>query len=146
VQLEAGGLTSALEDLAMQVRSRHRISCEFVERVSVPIVEELVVTSLFRIAQEAVNNAIKHARAGHIAVALSADQQQISLSIEDDGTGLRPDLAATRGMGLHIMSYRARMMGAALHIGPRPDGGTRVTCAVRRLKATQPADTHVGRD
>ncbi len=146
VQLEAGGLNSALDDLAVQVRSRQRITCEFVERVSVPIVEELVATSLFRIAQEAVNNAIKHAHAGHIAVALSADQQQIWLSIEDDGTGFKPDPAATRGMGLHIMSYRARMMGAALHIGPRADGGTRVTCAVRRLNVTQPVGTHVGQD
>ena len=145
VPAEAGGLRSALEEFMMQVQSRHRIPCQFVERVSVPIIGETVVTNMFRIAQEAVNNAIKHAQAGHIAVTLSADGEQIWLTIEDDGRGVRLDSQETRGMGLHLMNYRARMMGAALRIEPRPAGGTVVSCSVRRENLTEQG-RHVERD
>ena len=145
VPLEAGGLRSALEEFVMQVQSRHRLSCQFVERVSVPIVGEMVVTNLFRIAQEAVNNAIKHAQASQIAVTLSADREQIMLTIEDDGTGFQPGSEQSRGMGLHLMNYRARMLGAALHIEPRPGGGTVVSCSVRRESLAE-QDTHVTAD
>ncbi len=136
VPREAGGLRSALEEFVMQVRARHRIACQFVERVSVPIVGEMVVTNLFRIAQEAINNAIKHAQAGCVEVTLSADGEQIRLTIEDDGTGFRPDSQPAHGMGLHLMNYRARMMGAVLRIDPRPAGGTTVSCSVRRENLT----------
>ncbi len=132
VPLEAGGLRSALEEFVMQVRSRHRIGCDFVERVTVPIVDTMLVTALFRIAQEAVNNAVKHARARQITVTLAADAEQIRLTVEDDGTGLPPAPEKPRGMGMHLMNYRARMMGAALDIGPRAGGGTIVNCALRR--------------
>lgn len=130
VPLEAGGLASALEALATQVRSRHRIACQLVERAAVPALEETVGTTLFRIAQEAVNNAIKHARARQITVTLSADPRQVRLDIEDDGTGFQPNPEAGPGLGLHIMNYRARMVGAALDIKPRPGGGTLVSCSI----------------
>jgi signal transduction histidine kinase len=145
VSLEAGGLRSALEDFTMQVQARHQIQCQFVERVSAPIIEEALVTNLFRIAQEAVNNAIKHAQASHIMVTLSADREQIGLAVEDDGTGFKPDAREARGMGTHLMHYRARMMGAALRIEPRPARGTRVSCTVRRENLTE-QDIHVERD
>jgi signal transduction histidine kinase len=131
VPLEAGGLASALEELATHVRSRHRIACQFVDKASVPALEEGVGTNLFRIAQEAVNNAIKHAQASHITVTLSAHPEQIALEIEDDGKGVQPGAEPARGMGLHIMNYRARMVGAALTVGHRPGGGTKVSCQVR---------------
>ncbi len=146
VPLEAGGLSSALEDLAAQVRSRHHISCEFVGKVSSPILEEATLTGLFRIAQEAVNNAIKHAQAGQILVTLAADEQQIQLSIEDDGAGIHTRLPPAGGMGMHLMNYRARTIGAVLHVGPRAGGGTIVSCSMHRLPPAQPSYTHVGRD
>jgi signal transduction histidine kinase len=132
VPLEAGGLASALEELATHVRSRHRVPCQFMEEASVPALEESVGANLFRIAQEAVNNAIKHAHAREITITLSADAEQIRLEIEDDGRGLQPDPGSARGMGLHIMNYRARMIGAALSVGPRSGAGTRVSCRIRR--------------
>ena len=138
VPLEAGGLRSALEEFVIQVRARHRVACQFVERVSVPIVGETIVTNLFRIAQEAVNNAIKHAQPGHIVVTLAADREQIRLTIEDDGTGFHPNSPEHRGMGLHLMNYRARMVGAALHIEPGSSGGTLVRCLVRREHLMEP--------
>jgi two-component system, LuxR family, sensor kinase FixL len=133
VQLEADGLISALEELAAQVRSRHGIVCQFVNETSVSIADETTVTSLFRIAQEAVNNALKHARASRITVTLAADDQQIVLDIEDNGRGLAPDFEIRGGMGLQIMNYRARMIGAAFSIGARSGGGTRVACSARRM-------------
>jgi signal transduction histidine kinase len=145
VPLEAGGLRSAIEEFVMQVRARHRVSCQFVELVSVPIAGEMIVTNLFRIAQEAVNNSLKHAQANRIVVTLSSDQEQIGLTVEDDGTGFRAESEASRGMGLHLMNYRARMMGAALHIAPRPAGGTKVSCCVRRENLPEQV-THVERD
>ena len=101
----------------------------------------MLVTNLFRIAQEAVNNAIKHARADQIAVTLAADREQIRLTIEDNGLGFQPDAGERRGMGLHLMNYRARMLGAVLHIEPCPTGGTMVSCLVRRENLTE-EDAH----
>jgi two-component system sensor kinase FixL len=147
VPLEAGGLASALEEFATQVRSRHRIACQFVEQASIPALEETVGTNLFRIAQEAVNNAIKHGQARQITVTLSADPRQIWIEVEDDGIGFRAEVAPGRGMGLHMMNYRARMVAAAFNIGPRAGGGTTVTCSVRRSNLTEEnIDAHGERD
>jgi signal transduction histidine kinase len=137
VPLEAGGLASALEELATQVRSRHGVACQFVERAAVAELPEAVATNLFRIAQEAVNNAVKHSKAGQITLSLSADAHQVRLQIEDDGIGFEPEAAPARGLGLHMMSYRARTVAAAFNIGPRPGGGTLVSCALRRSNLLQ---------
>jgi len=146
VPLEAGGLASALEEFAAQVRSRHRIACQFVEKATVPDLEETLGTNLFRIAQEAVNNAIKHGKPRQITLTLSADPQQIRLAIENDGASFQPNLAPGHGIGLHIMNYRARQVGAAFNIEPRATGGTTVTCSVRRANLTPPSPpAHVER-
>jgi signal transduction histidine kinase len=134
VQLESGGLKAALEELAVGVRSRHRIACQFVDRVAAPITDESLMTSLFRIGQEAVNNALKHGKATQLRITLETDEQQIVLSVEDDGVGFQPEPGASFGMGLDIMKYRARMIGAALDIAARDAGGTTVSCAMRRLE------------
>jgi signal transduction histidine kinase len=142
VPLEVGGLRSALEEFLMQVRSRHRLACQLVDRVLVPIVGEIVVTNLFRIAQEAVNNSLKHAEAASIVVTLTSDKEQILLTIEDDGKGIPLNLEQGRGLGLHLMNYRARMLGAALLIHPRAGGGTVVACVIRRDSITS-QESHV---
>lgn len=139
VQLETDGLLFALEELAGQVRSRNRIACEFVDKSSTSIADEAVITSLFRIAQEAVNNAVKHAKASRIAITLTAEAGQFRLEVEDDGVGMPPDFAGRNGMGLQIMNYRARMIGARLDFGARPGGGTVVSCFARRLASLDQA-------
>jgi signal transduction histidine kinase len=83
---------------------------------------------LFRIAQEAVNNAVKHGRAKHIIISLSFRNDQTVLTIEDDGAGLAPPPDRGKGMGLHIMSYRAKMIGASLNVKKRLPAGTTVSC------------------
>jgi PAS domain S-box-containing protein len=143
VPLESGGLSAALEEFAAQVRSRHDVACEFLEHGPVPDLDEPASTNLLRIAQEAVANALKHAQPRQIWLALSADAQQLRLEIHDDGTGWQQPSDSHRGMGLHMMNYRARVVGAHFGIGPRPGGGTTVTCSVRcPLPATDTLQPH----
>jgi signal transduction histidine kinase len=143
VPLEAGGLASALDELATHVCSHHQINCQFIEKAPVQALEETVGANLFRIAQEAVNNAIKHSQARRITITLSADPVQMRLDIEDNGEGFQQCGDSARGLGLHIMNYRARMIGAALTIASPPGGGTQVTCLLRRSNLKAPvADSH----
>jgi signal transduction histidine kinase len=127
VPVEEQGLATALQELTEGVHSRFNISCALIcEGVEKEPAEETAI-HLYRIAQEAVTNAIKHAKPQHIEVHLMLEDSRFELRVENDGSEFmnrkRPD-----GMGLHIMDYRARMIGAQLSIQPRPDGGTRVIC------------------
>ncbi len=138
VQLEADGLASALDELAAKTRLRHKIACRFVDNITSPIAGEMVVTSLFRIAREAVNNAIKHAQATKIIVTLTVDERQIRLDVEDNGRGLPSGFEAHGGLGLQIMNYRAQMIQASFNMVTRSDGGVRITCLL-----SQPAKSKV---
>ena len=90
-----------------------------------------MATHLYRIAQEAVTNAVKHSRARSVAIRLRALAGMFELSITDDGVGLSaaPQKEST-GMGLHIMDYRARSIGGTLQVGPGRWRGTEVSCCV----------------
>jgi two-component system, LuxR family, sensor kinase FixL len=128
---EVGGLASALDELALQTRSRHPCACNFVGKHDIPLLEDAVATNLFRISQEAVNNALKHSHASEITLRLDSSAEHISLTVENDGLGFQPASESARGLGLRMMNYRARLIGAALEIGPRTAGGTVVRCAIR---------------
>jgi two-component system CheB/CheR fusion protein len=94
-------------------------------------VEDVIMAShLYRIAQEAVTNAIKHGRAGKIQISLTRTPRRIRLAIRDNGTGM-PVRQRSRGMGLHVMRYRAGIIGGTLAIEKRPGGGTTVVCTAR---------------
>jgi signal transduction histidine kinase len=128
VRLEAEGLISALEELANATQSRFGVNCSLHAQKPPPVADNTVATSLFRIAQEAVNNAVKHGPAKAISIKLRSPANQLELTVEDDGAGL-PDLPKKReGMGLHIMAYRARSIGGTLCVSRRPEGGTVVSC------------------
>jgi signal transduction histidine kinase len=128
VPLEAGGLGAALDEFLAQMRGRNGVACDLIEKQQVPALDEAIGTNLFRIAQEAVTNAIKHGKPQRIIVTLSLNEKNIYLEIADDGTGISANSDATRGLGLRIMNQRARMIGGALKVLPRPGGGTLVTC------------------
>jgi len=136
VEMDSDGLMVALRDLAQ--RTHQTITCTF--RCDEPILmpESDMALNLYRIAQEAVNNAIKYSRAQRITVTLQRDGSVLSLSISDDGRGIpsprRPTSPPRKrgGMGLHIMRYRARTMGATLHIRDHPPHGTEVICTLPR--------------
>ena len=91
-----------------------------------------LATHLFRIAQEAVSNALRHGRARHVRIALRGEPDALTLSVEDDGVGI-PNLPHDgKGLGMRLMRYRAGVIGGTLCIAAAAGGGTVVTCRVPR--------------
>jgi two-component system CheB/CheR fusion protein len=125
---DAQGLMSALQQWAGEVEDLFAVSCRFHCFTPVLIHDDTVATHLYYIAREAVNNAIKHGHARQIIIRLAIVQHQGALTIEDDGYGIDKTTPSTKGMGLHLMNYRARMVGGALEVQRIPAGGTMVTC------------------
>ena len=141
VRLEADGLTSALEELAGSVQARSKVRCRFTVDEPVFIQDEVAAINLYRIAQEAVTNAIKHSHARSISIGLGAVEDEVTLTVKDDGIGFPDSLDRSNGMGLHIMNYRARMIGASLDIRRGAGGGTIVICSF--LNQNQLDNKHV---
>jgi PAS domain S-box-containing protein len=128
VRLEVDGLASALEELAAAAEARSGITCHFQCDEQVLIHDEVAGNNLYRIAQEAVNNAIKHSRARNISIGLGAVEDEVTLTVMDDGKGFPERPASSGGMGLHIMNYRAKMIGAYFDVRRATGGGTLVLC------------------
>ena len=125
---DAQGLMSALQLWAGEVEDLFGISCRFECETAVLIHDDAMATHLYHIAQEAVNNAIKHGQARTIFIRLFAENGWGTLLINDDGSGIQENHPSNHGMGLHIMSYRAGMIGGRLDVRPGPPHGTCVTC------------------
>lgn len=132
VTLEAGGLAAALELLADKIESMFHISCLFVCDGPCLVHDNTVATHLYRIAQEAASNAVKHGKAHTVVMDLAVSSSELRLSIKDDGIGLGSARTDGRGIGLQTMDYRSRMIGGVLTVRPGERGGTTVTCVVRR--------------
>jgi signal transduction histidine kinase len=129
VQLEQGGLVAALRELTSAVGQHAGLRVRFTEAGGPVLVQHhSTAMHLFRLAQEALTNAAKHARAHHAWVRLVLARRSLTLSIADDGTGLPPGAQEGGGLGLHVMEYRARALGGTLEIRPRAGGGTEVRC------------------
>jgi signal transduction histidine kinase len=128
VELETNGLSSALDELVAKMSRIHPVQCRFRSRRPIAIHDSAAATHLYRIAHEAVVNAIKGGKARRIHVWLGRRGPATVLRIADDGTGLGHG-AARPGMGLKIMAHRAGLIGGELSIGPLRRGGTVVTCA-----------------
>ena len=120
---EQGGFTRALQNLAAQSSELFGVKCRFESREVAPIDDETAMMHLYRIAQEAVSNAVKHGRAKNIRIGVT----KTSLTITDDGSGL-PASAKSEGMGLRIMRYRAEMIGGTLKLKNGRTKGVVVTC------------------
>jgi two-component system CheB/CheR fusion protein len=125
---DAHGLMSALRQWAGEVEDLFAVSCRFQCFTPVLIHDDTVATHLYYVAREAVNNAITHGHARQIVIRLAADQRQGTLTIQDDGSGISSTVPGSKGMGLHLMNYRARMVGGSLEVQRAPTGGTIVTC------------------
>lgn len=132
VEVDAKGLMLALEQLASTTETVYRIPCrlELADDVPVLISDNRAATQLYRIAQEAVTNALRHARAEHITIRMSANGPLTTLVVADDGVGIGQTGLATGGMGLRIMRYRAMSIGARLAVERGLARGTTVTCAL----------------
>ncbi|HKK52806.1 MAG TPA: PAS domain S-box protein [Myxococcota bacterium] len=121
---------ASLETLAAETDALDRVSCrlEYAERIDLP--DAATGTHLYRIAQEAVSNALQHGRADRIWLSLSRQEGRILLEVSDDGVGFDPSSVrrSSGGMGLRTMHYRAGMLGASLEIETEEQGGTRIRC------------------
>jgi PAS domain S-box-containing protein len=128
VAVEEGGLASALQELADNAAQLFGLRCEF-QGEPVGLADAGAATHLYRIAQEAINNAVKHGRARRVVIGLTDAGDCFELKVVDDGRGFARTTAALAGMGLRIMKYRAAMLGATLEVQSAPGQGTTVTCA-----------------
>jgi len=131
VVLESEGLMSALQELAHTTGKMFGVSCVFRCDRPVPIHDNTVATHLYRIAQEAVSNALKHGKARHLEIGLAAESNRIFLAIKDDGIGI-PELPPRTGAGLRIMQYRAGMIGGSIVVQRGSPAGTTVACSVHQ--------------
>ena len=130
VVLESEGLMAALQELAASTANMCQIDCQLQCKPPVLVEDHLVATHLYRIAQEAISNAVKHGKARQVLIRLQAARQRIVLMVKDDGVGLPKVLPEKRGMGLRIMQYRAGMIGGTLVIQKDLDCGTSVICSI----------------
>jgi PAS domain S-box-containing protein len=131
IRLQTQGLVSALEELAQSASERFHLSCRFQTDAPELTLPQATATQLYRIAQEAVNNAVRHSQPRKISIELSSQNRQVTLTIKDDGLGLKPEARENgNGMGLHIMGYRARAIRGVLKLESSESGGTLVSCCV----------------
>jgi len=130
VELEReDGLASALQKLTQSTAEMFGANCQFeLDGVNGRVRDPIAAGHLYRIAQEGMNNAIKHAHAKSIVVRLTQKPREATIAIEDDGTGFDPEQIRTGGMGLRIMRYRAKMISGSFEIKKPLSGGTIITC------------------
>lgn len=134
VQMDEAGLESALDELAASASRLLNIECEFEAIGRVPIYDNAAATHLYRISQEALNNATRHGQATRVSIALMGEGDVVTLSIADNGKGLPKAPEKIDGMGLKIMAYRAHLINGWLEVANNPDGGVIVTCSFRQDK------------
>jgi PAS domain S-box-containing protein len=130
VELERNGLVAAIADLAANVEGMCKIKCNFKAKDGIDVQDNVLATHIFRIAQEAINNSVKHGKAKKIDITLLPNGDHLELCVADDGTGFNTE-AKMDGLGLRIMHYRARRIGGTFAITTPEKGGTRVTCSFR---------------
>lgn len=129
VQLENDGLVLALEEMAAHARTLHGIEARFVVQGDPPQCDHLAAMHLYRIAQEAVHNAVRHGKARHVDITLTSRQREHRLLITDDGCGFAPAAhERAPGGGLRLMGYRAAMIGGVFSADSEPGRGARITC------------------
>jgi len=128
-KLEANGLTASLQVLASRISATYAITCDFLCKNEIVVKDKNLSLNLYRIVQEAANNAIRHGGARHLIISLNLSGRKLCMSICDDGcgfSGVCEKSEATQGMGIKIMQYRAKQHGARLKFLRRDEGGTEV--------------------
>jgi PAS domain S-box-containing protein len=142
---KGGRLGDALVHLARQSQELLGVHCEVIRNDIPAGLSDSAATHLYRIAQEAITNAAKHAKPTRIEVSCERAQQELVLTVSDDGVGVCDHAAEGGGMGMHIMRYRARSIGGELSVAARAGGGTVVRCTspwpvVQNAALAGPAD------
>ena len=134
LEVDAPGLEAALEGLALRVGEGKLASITFRCHGQGRVADSRTATQLYRIAQEAVANALGHPQTSKVDITLQNTEEATVLQIADDGPGLPPESERGAGVGLQIMPYRASLVGGKLLIELPPSGGTRLTCRLPREK------------
>ncbi len=129
VDIETGGLLSALKTLASNTEKMLAVKCHFKCEKSVSIKDLVEAKQLYRITQEAITNAVKHGKAKNINIRLYLTKSKTVLSVKNDGRDFPKSLPNKRGLGLKIMEYRTSLIGGSLDVRRGGKGGTLVTCA-----------------
>jgi signal transduction histidine kinase len=134
-ELESLGLTNSLHSLAKNIEANYHTTCEFICKDDIKIDDHEVALNIYRIAQEATNNAVRHAGATQIQIKLERMDPLLTLVVSDNGIGLNESnlrQLSSKGMGIRIMRHRANQLDAKLEIVPLDTGGTEVHLDMRQ--------------
>jgi signal transduction histidine kinase len=132
------GLHGALETLALGVPHHFEIPCTFECERPPPELDSTVEEHLYRIAQEATNNALTHGRPSRIEISLSSHGRRGLLSVRDDGVGMSEEAHRSDGLGMQTMRYRSHLIGGTLEVRRRSNQGTVVACAFPLRSSSDP--------
>ncbi len=130
VSLTTEGLADSLAEMTRRM-STGKVRCEFICDDAVELCDNNIATHLYRIAQEAANNALKHGAPTLVTVSLSQEGRKVTLRIEDNGRGLPLEKASGSGIGLEIMRHRANVIGASLEAQSSPGKGVTLICTLQ---------------
>jgi PAS domain S-box-containing protein len=127
VKLDESGLESALEELADTTSSVFKTHCRFIGEKPFPYLDSTASLHLYYIAQEAVLNAVRHGKATDVVISITGAKDRFVLNIQDNGNGFQLPMTGSAGMGIRIMRYRARVIGATLDLKSQPNQGTQIS-------------------
>ena len=134
VEVEANELSSALQRLAADTADLFQIDCALHVEGTPVVVDGLTSLHLYRIAQQAIDNAIRHGAAQRISIDLERNGTGLLLRVSDNGNGFNPAPRFARGLGLRSMRFRAELLGGELNILSAADTGTRVECRIPEVQ------------
>jgi PAS domain S-box-containing protein len=129
MRLESLGLRGMLHELCERTKKLFGVRCHFLCKKPLMSEDDAVNIHLYRIAQEAIGNAIKHGKTKRIDIELSRNEKKMVLAVRDYGVGM-PRKVRSKGMGLRVMQYRAGVVGGTLQVQSNPGPGTTVSCIV----------------
>jgi signal transduction histidine kinase len=141
VRLAESGLESALEELATNTNNLFKVQCRFKCEQPLPPLDSNLSLHLYYIAQEAMSNAVRHGKATQVNITIAGVRERFTLEIQDNGTGFRLPLTDSSGMGIRIMRYRARVIGATLNLKSEPNQGTQILVQFNQKSADNPASS-----
>ncbi len=132
ISVEGSDLSWSLQKLTENMQTNYGIICNFKQQGELPHFEREIATNIYRIAQEAANNAVKHGAPSQVHISLDTRGDELVLAVKDDGVGIAEKELVSRGMGLKNMEYRSDLIGAKLDIIRGRDGGTVVSCSIKQ--------------
>lgn len=135
--LDTNDIEAALEQLAENLRTLFAVNCDMHCDPDIKIADNAVAVHLYRIAQEAATNAVKHGKCKNIFLSLTLNNNRMLLKVKDDGCGFPAAPAKGKGMGLRVMHHRARMIGATFSVRQPKEGGITVTCSLPKAQAAR---------